>query len=62
MLIPIILLFDSGAAIVRACDVSKAEKSESVASGVNAYNLIAASLTAYMLLIPMVLLGAAMRG
>ena len=63
VLVPAILLYDSTIAIVRACDVAKTEKGAEAppASGSRAYTVIAASLVAYVLLIPGVLVAAAMR-
>jgi len=63
VLVPLILLYDAGKAIVRAeAAAAKGERRlMSPASGDAAYNVIAASLLLYVVLVPGVLLAAALR-
>lgn len=58
VLVPGILLYDACVRIVDACDKAKTEGSDAVPSGAGAYWLIAASLVAYSVLIPVALINA----
>ena len=54
--VPLIVLYDSGAKIVAACDKAKVERDDSSPAGNGWWTFALASIVAYSLLVPAVIL------